>query len=136
MRVQFILVLLLFLITGCDREAKGPVYGHNSRNSLDWAGTYQAILPCASGSGMKKTLILNSDNSYKLQTTYLLHNDQIFEHKGHFKWHANGNRIILEDIINSPIHYQVGEGKLIQLDMSGQKISGSLSENYILKKIN
>ena len=33
---------------------------HNAQNSLDWAGTYEATLPCADCPGIKTTVVLKS----------------------------------------------------------------------------
>jgi uncharacterized lipoprotein NlpE involved in copper resistance len=41
---------------------------HNSRSSLDWAGTYEGVLPCADCPGTKIRLTLNGDGSYRLVT--------------------------------------------------------------------
>src|SRR5262249_20486174 len=45
-----------------------PADIHNSRNSLDWAGTYEGVLPCADCLGTKTRLTLNHDDSYRLVT--------------------------------------------------------------------
>jgi uncharacterized lipoprotein NlpE involved in copper resistance len=45
-----------------------PADMHNSRNSLDWAGTYEGVLPYADCPGTKTRLTLNYDGSYRLVT--------------------------------------------------------------------
>jgi NlpE N-terminal domain len=45
-----------------------------------------------------------------------------------------GSIITLTGIKNKPNEYFVGENKLIQLDIDGNKITGSLADKYILKK--
>jgi uncharacterized lipoprotein NlpE involved in copper resistance len=45
-----------------------PADVHNSRNALDWAGTYEGVLPCADCPGTKTRLTLNYDGSYRLIT--------------------------------------------------------------------
>ena len=40
---------------------------HNAQNALDWNGTYQGLLPCASCEGIATELVLNDDGTYRLQ---------------------------------------------------------------------
>jgi len=107
---------------------------HNASNSLDWAGTYRGTLPCADCEGIKTELILNQDYSYTFKTSYIGKVDQPSVETGTFAWNEAGNTITLSGAKNRPSQYFVAENKVIQLDMDGNKISGSLSENYILKK--
>jgi hypothetical protein len=58
----------------------------------------------------------------------------VFTGSGTFKWDNDGGVIIL-DTADFPPYYRVGENKLIQLDMQGKIITGSLAENYVLKKV-
>ena len=44
---------------------------HNARISLDWAGTYQGTLPCASRSGIRTELTLRANVRYDLRQTSL-----------------------------------------------------------------
>jgi uncharacterized lipoprotein NlpE involved in copper resistance len=107
---------------------------HNASNSLDWAGVYLGTLPCADCEGIESELTLNQDNTYLLKTRYLGKSEQSFEEKGTFIWNEAGNTITLSEAKNRPTQYFMGENKVIQLDMDGNKITGSLSDNYILKK--
>jgi copper homeostasis protein (lipoprotein) len=54
--------------------------------SIDWAGIYQGILPCADCEGIKTQIVLNKDLSYVLETQYLGKDEKIFQAKGTFKW--------------------------------------------------
>jgi copper homeostasis protein (lipoprotein) len=107
---------------------------HNASNSIDWAGTYLGTLPCADCEGIETELTLKHDNSYSLKTRYIGNGDKTFEENGTFSWNDEGNTIILTGLANRPSQYFVGENKIIQLDLAGNKITGTLSENYILKK--
>ena len=53
---------------------------------------------------------------------------------GHFIWDETGN-IIKLDLANRPPYFRVGEGKLTQLDMYGNLVTGELADNYILTKV-
>jgi uncharacterized lipoprotein NlpE involved in copper resistance len=108
---------------------------HTSQNTLDWNGTYKGVVPCADCEGIETTLILNADNTYQMRTRYLgKPGDKSFETTGTFSWNAGGNTIILAGVENAPGQYFVGENQLIQLDMSGARITGNLADKYILTK--
>lgn len=111
-----------------------PVNNHNSANSLDWAGVYQGVVPCADCEGIRTKLTLNMDNSYQLSSIYLGKDATPFKQQGHFEWDAKGSVIRLLDQKDGPALYKVGENQLIQLDMQGQLISGDLAKHYKLKK--
>lgn len=147
-RNSFLLILVLATIS-CKQRPRTNPFGsekidnnsgtqisdkHNASNSLDWAGTYRGTLPCADCEGIATELTLNQDNTYWLKTSYLGKGVSEFEEKGTFSWNEAGNTITLSGAKNKPSQYFVAENKVIQFDMAGNKITGSLSENYILKK--
>ena len=107
----------------------------NSATSLDWNGTYRGTVPCASCEGIETTLTLNSDQTYKLTTNYLGLNDALEqEDTGVFTWDETGSIITLERVSNGPNQYKVGENRIWQLDMKGNRITGDLADHYILTK--
>lgn len=108
---------------------------HNSRNSVVWAGTYTGTVPCADCEGIATQLTLHEQGTYRSVTQYLGKNGEQFVHEGRFKWEAYGNRIRLEGMDNGPARYLVGEEKLIQLDGQGARITGGLTETYILRRV-
>lgn len=108
----------------------------NSANSLDWAGEYKGVVPCADCEGIETSLTLNMDQSYQLSTIYLGKDATAFQQQGQFEWDANGSVIRLLNQKDGPALYKVGENQLFQLDIQGQVISGDLAENYKLKKQN
>jgi len=105
----------------------------NSQNSLDWAGVYTGVIPAASGPGINVTITLRFDLSYEVLYEYIGRPDGDFSFTGTFKWDDAG-RVITLDAANIPPHYQVGEGRLFQLDMEGNRITGELADKYILAK--
>ena len=105
---------------------------HNSRNSVDWAGTYQGTLPCADCPGIRYTITLNEDDTYVLKTRYLERGDSVFTESGSFAWDENGGEITLADRGEK---FQVGENRLFHLDMEGNRITGTLAEHYVLTKM-
>lgn len=136
------IVLISLMMTACgnskravqDQQGEHPDMAHNSRNALDWEGVYRGIIPCASCEGIKVELVLFFDDTYQIAYQYLGKDPQVFRSSGALLWDERGGTISLGS--ESPAHhYQVGEGFVAQLDMDGQKISGALAENYVLKKL-
>jgi len=106
---------------------------HTSHSSLDWAGTYSGILPCADCEGIETQLKLESD-VYVLKTKYVGKDDAYLEQTGNITWSDDGAMVILGGIENGPFMYKVEENRLIQLDLNGKKITGDLANNYVLNK--
>ena len=101
--------------------------GDNSATSLDWAGYYTGVTPCADCDGIRTSLVLDMDKTYTLTTTYLGKGEgNTFTENGSFVWDAQGSSILLEGIENGPNRYQVGENRLFQLDMEGNRVTGNL----------
>ena len=124
-------IVCALVMGACASGAPGTV--HNSRNSLDWAGTYVGHTPSASGMGIDVRLTLTRDGTYVLQQHYVGRDDPDFRSTGSFTWDSAGRVITLSYGNGSP-HYQVGENMLRQLDMAGRIITGNLAEMYILRK--
>jgi uncharacterized lipoprotein NlpE involved in copper resistance len=130
----FILITIAISFgTGACASTHPVGAAHNSRNSLDWAGVYTGTIPAASGPGINVTLTLRSDSTYTLRHQYIGRQNADFVDAGTFKWDKNGDSITL-DVKGAPTHYQVGEDRLIQLDMEGKIITGVLADNYVLRK--
>ncbi|MEO3737524.1 copper resistance protein NlpE [Shewanella baltica] len=110
--------------------AKTVPVGDTSQNSLDWAGSYEGVLPCASCEGIQTLITLQSDNSFVQETVYLGKDEKILKLMGKAAWDEKGQKITLED----GTQYLVGENQLIMLDTQGQRITGDLATNYVLKK--
>lgn len=110
--------------------AKSVPVGDTSQNSLDWAGSYEGVLPCASCEGMQTLITLQADNSFVQETVYLGKDEKILKLMGKVTWDELGQKITLED----GTQYLVGENQLIMLDTEGKRITGELAANYVLKK--
>ena len=105
---------------------------HNSRTSLDWAGTYSGTIPGADNPGIFVQITLNWDESYEIHYHYVGKSDDVFTFTGYFSWDDKGGTITL-DSNAIPMNYKVGEGFLLQLDMQGNVITGELAEMYRLR---
>lgn len=106
--------------------------GDNSQTSVDWAGTYEATLPCADCSGIKSTLVLDKAGTFKLEEEYLEKNHKSND-EGKFVWINNGSAIELQGK-EAKYKYKVGENRLFQLNMDGTPITTTLKDHYVFKK--
>jgi len=108
--------------------------GHQAHKNL-WSGIYNGFLPCADCAGIKTSLALNKNNSYVLITQYVGKSPRDFVEKGKYVWSEEANTITLTPRKSGTIHqYFVGEDMLIQLDKDGNRITGKLADNYILRR--
>jgi heat shock protein HslJ len=107
---------------------------HNSRNSLDWQGTYAGTLPCASCEGIRTTLTLAADGTFTRELAYLGEPGAPVNETGAFTWNDAGSAITLASGSGQGQQYQVGENRLWHLDRSGNRIAGDLANRYVLDK--
>ena len=114
-------------------EAASPD-GHTSRNSLDWAGTYSGVLPCADCPGIETSVILHSDGTYESSMFYIDESAIPQTTNGTFSWNETGSTIVLDSEGEVMEQYQVGENQLFRLDRNGQRITGDLAPYYVLRK--
>lgn len=149
----FVAVTAMFLVS-CAEEKKeeptvenveiGPAPGdsltthvdteHTSQNSLDYAGVYKGVTPCADCEGIETELTLKMDSTFVLSQKYLgKEKDAVAPKIGVYKW-VDGGTIELGGITDGPARYKIGEGRIWQLDMSGKIIEGALADKYMLIK--
>ncbi|GHU86092.1 hypothetical protein FACS189473_5350 [Spirochaetia bacterium] len=134
MILVFAAALSVLGLGACGSTGKAIDAAHNSRNSVNWDGVYRGVLPAADGPGINVEITLGIDGTYSISYHYIDRGDEVFTGTGTFQWNDAGSAITL-DVKDMPPHYQVGENILIQLDMAGEKITGDLADNYILKKV-
>jgi copper homeostasis protein (lipoprotein) len=110
----------------------------NSRNSVDWSGSYEGVLPCADCPGIETEIVLSKDMQFSKKTKYLGKTGETQEVSGTFLWNEAGNQVILNIPGGNPAQefYLVGENKIIMLDIQGNRISGDLANRYVLGKLN
>lgn len=137
-----IVLALTAMLCACAHEkevpsakpaAADPVDSHTSRNSLDWAGVYEGVLPCADCPGIKPRLTLGSDGTFERQTRYLDRETVPRTELGKFTWHASGNAISL-DANGGGEQYAVGEGRLTLLNRDGTRPDPQAS-NRVLTRV-
>jgi uncharacterized lipoprotein NlpE involved in copper resistance len=128
----FLAMLIMVGFSSCVSN-KAPNIPDYHTSEISWPGLYTGLIPAADGPGIDVQLTLNYDRTFALQYRYIDRDDSFFSHKGAFTWDKTGTIVILE-IENIPPYYKVAEGRLIQLDMQGNRITGPLADNYILEK--
>lgn len=141
-KLTMLVAIALFAVTSCTGGKKQSkdnaeiVDMHTSEISLDWAGTYSGVLPCASCEGIETELTLNQDGTYKLYTNYLGVEEPVTDTKeGEFTW-TDGSIVTLSGIAEgeaSP-YYRVEENQVRHLDLEGNIVEGDLATFYILTK--
>ena len=140
-KLTFIAAVMAVLIMGCARTGKNRskqtevIDGHTSQNSLDWAGVYSGVLPCADCEGIETELTLNDDGTYLLATEYLGKEVSLRDTlSGKFSW--QGNNVHLEGIPKNERSslFKVEENRVRYLDLEGNIVTGALENHYILKK--
>ena len=103
---------------------------HNAQNSLDWAGTYKGVLPCADCTGINTTLTLNPDHTYQYSEQYQVKDAEKTESKGSFSFDSTGSIVTLDGNANQQKLF-VGENYLeIRNAKTGEKIDSALGEEY------
>lgn len=141
----FIVGILFLALVACQKKENNKVEQvefeqefideHTAKNSLDWAGEYQGVLPCADCEGINTTVILNSEGTFYVKKEYLKSdNNKILESNGSFSWDKRGFIITLEGTEEFIKSYKVVEGALIYLDNNGEQITGVLADRYRLVK--
>jgi uncharacterized lipoprotein NlpE involved in copper resistance len=121
--IATVLVACVPGLVGCVSRGDGtapavPDPAHNSRNALDWAGTYEGVTPCADCPGIRMRLTLQRDGRFELGTQYLDRQAAPTAVRGSFSWNAAGNTITLEGAGGGQ-QFRVGEGRLLQIDRDG-----------------
>lgn len=132
--VLVLIATMTFIVSACTTSNAGnPHPGHNTRNSLDWAGSYRGVLPCADCEGIETIVVLATDGTFSAQSEYLGKGGETFSEKGSIAWNAAGDTVTLAG--REPVQYFVGENHLIRLARDGSRITGANAENYVLARI-
>ena len=127
-------LLLVGACTSSPEPADVADAAHNSRNALDWAGTYRGVLPCADCEGIETVVTLHSDGTYVSRARYLGEDGlSAGETQGTFQWDTSGNAISLPG--DDPARYRVGENRLTRVALDGSMVTGALADYYVLAKM-
>ncbi|WP_440121858.1 copper resistance protein NlpE [Tenacibaculum sp. Ill] len=115
------------------KPIKVVVDEHNAKNSLDWNGEYEGVLPCADCEGIKTTIQLKDNGTYTITTKYLGKGEEDTV-EGSFKWDVTGTVITLLNDEKEPYKLKVVEGAIQKLDIEGKEITGEIAKLYFLQK--
>lgn len=140
-RAYILLPALALLFSACGEQqapaletaVENPSPADNSRTSLDWAGTYSGILPCADCAGIAQRLTIVENGTFTLNVKYLGTIEDTSNIEGTFVWEEDGNHIVLQSA-GRPGVYQVGESHLWLRDPDGKPINGEMADRYVLTK--
>lgn len=86
---------------------------HNSRISLDWAGTYQGTLPCEDCEGVETRITLKKSGKYAREEKYLGKSNTPLMGAGVFEWNEEGSTVTLKSPSGNDKTYKVVEKGLI-----------------------
>ncbi|MFU8822331.1 MAG: copper resistance protein NlpE N-terminal domain-containing protein, partial [Gammaproteobacteria bacterium] len=125
----FHLALVAFALAGCQPERSADpatassseaapatvVDMHTSRVSIDWAGSYEGLLPCAECADLHVKLILARDGSFEIVSRPLVRGAAPASERGQLDWGPGGNIIIL-GTASGEQRFAVGEGRLLLLE--------------------
>ena len=147
--MRTIVVITTLLLAACNPAPEQPApasdmpetdqdsvdTAHNSRNSLDWPGTYVGTVPCADCEGIRTTVTLRADGSFERELLYLGKSASPMRESGQFSWNDAGSAVTLDAGDGTVQMYQVGENQLFHLDQAGARITGELADRYVLGRI-
>lgn len=121
-------------LAGPGSEPAAVDAAHNSRNAVDWPGTYTGTLPCADCAGIRTTIRLGADGGFERELVYVGKSDMPVRDAGSFAWNDAGSIVTLETASGEAQQYQVGENRLFHLDRDGSRVAGDLADRYVLDK--
>lgn len=149
MKKNLVLLSLLALMIGaiaCNKtkeqteEVVQEIMADTLQTSLDWAGSYSGVIPCADCQGIFVRIDLTSDNRYTMEQVYqgATEGQNKENTSGSFIWNAEGTVITLQqaDAEAFPHQLKVEPEQLIALSKEGKEMTGELADNYKLSKIN
>lgn len=129
------------MISACDGTGKKTESTENEQTEQvevvaqekTWVGTYEGLIPSASGSGIQVVLVLNENDTYVKTDTYADETD-VFEDKGVIEWGEDGVRFALVNEAGEKSFYLLSEEGLVVLTADGTPVEGELASVYILRK--
>lgn len=139
-KIELCFIVILTLLVACQNNTEPKPENEpkqatkvedtpSAKNTIDWAGTYFGILPCASCSGVNTLITLNKDDTFEKTTELLDSNEEEKIVKGRVLWTEDNSIITVE------CNYLVSENQLILLDSENKPVIGKSAKQYLLEKI-
>ncbi|MBR8461979.1 copper resistance protein NlpE N-terminal domain-containing protein [Campylobacter sp. faydin G-24] len=139
---NFILITIVLFLVGCGTSSQNVMIPNgtcevvqDNKCSVDFisvVGTYKAMLPCASCSGIDSTLILNADNTFENKMIYKGKDDFVSISKGTYK--IDGDVITITDEYKEEISYKFDGKNLKMLNKDSKDIHRDFANKFIFKK--
>lgn len=106
-----------------------------NESTLEYAGEYEGVLPCADCEGIKTILTIRDDSTYDLKREYLGKEDSSFEESGTYNI-VNGDVIeLVTPSSGNKTYYKILENAVaLTADETGTLAEGELADLYILTK--
>lgn len=105
---------------------------------VELVGTYTGTLPCAGCEGIKATVTINEDGSFKKSDQYLTKNKEgktLFEDKGMIDWNSKDSIVTLISTVDTTkLKYKMGENVIKALNIDGKTVKGVLADDFTLTK--
>lgn len=143
MKKYFLLSFVALTLIACSKTKKQEqreekksqkeesVDHHTAQNSLDWAGEYKGIIPCADCPGIEMTVKIGQDQSIEIKSVYQSRDTEFIEDSD-FEWLEDGMRIHSQ-VDEQNYYFRIEENRIVYLDKEGDKINSDL--NYTLEKV-
>ncbi|MBL1411298.1 copper resistance protein NlpE [Sphingobacterium faecale] len=131
--ISIALIISSFFV-GCINNKKRTTAKDKLENiellAANVVGVYTGNLPCVDCDAITTLLELHRDHSYTLTYMYDGKSNEQFVKEG--KWEIDKNKLILDGV---DYKYKIESELLVQLDLSGNEITGDLAESYQLAKM-
>lgn len=128
-----IALIAVAALVGCINNQKRTVAKDKLENlellSANVVGVYGGSLPCVDCDAINTLLELHRDHSYTLTYIYEGKSNDSFVKEG--KWEVDKNKLVLDGV---DYKYKISSEMLVQLDLSGNEITGDLAESYQLAR--
>lgn len=127
-------LLAIAFVVGCINNKKRTAAKENLENvelvGVKIIGVYGGRLPCVDCEAISTVLELKHNHAYTLTYRYDGKSSDQFVKEGH--WKIEKNKLILDGL---DYKYKIDNEILVQLDLSGNEITGDLAERYQLARI-
>ncbi|MBA2747103.1 MAG: copper resistance protein NlpE N-terminal domain-containing protein [Flavisolibacter sp.] len=151
MKIHIIAAITIMLVCSCNRKPKDkdPPLAPTELttdtvvakkipravNSVRYLGLYKGNLPCAGCKNVETTLELAEDFTYSLKRRHVNKNEKPTEQTGTYSWTKDETAILLDNIVDAPNEFLVGENSLMQVSNSGEMPDDIAASDFVLKKM-
>ena len=120
-RIILIFMAVSFTLACNSKKQNNSVISQTIKDSIQWEGTYEGVLPAADCPGIYTLLAIDDDGKYEMFEKYL-ERDGFFVTKGGFEWNATEDTIYL--LTDSKIAFAVQDKKLVTPNSFLERVCG------------